>query len=206
MRSESPIRSIPKAVVIAASTGGLQALNGVLSNIGNYISATSIFIVLHMPDGFGDIIAKYVGNIAGSPTLLSHHGAKVSPGHIYIATSGNHLQLSAHGRAIHMNHVDLDPVNFCKPAADILFSSAAEVFGPGVLAVVLSGMGVDGLKGCRDIVAHGGQIIVQDRESSVVWGMPGAVAREDLASIIGNPERLGMHIRGRTSLTERSVA
>lgn len=206
MRSDIHIRSIPKAVVIAASTGGLHALHGVLSNIGHYISATSIFVVLHMPDGFGEIITKYVEDIAGAPTFLSQHDAKISPGHIYIASSGKHLQLSVRDRAIYMKHVDLDSVNYCRPSADILFSSAAEVFGPAVLAVVLSGMGVDGLKGCGDIAARGGQIIAQDKESSVVWGMPGAVARADLASVIANPERLGMHIRGRMNQTERSVA
>lgn len=204
VKKKNPV--CPRAIVIAASTGGLQALHAVLSNIGSWISSTSIFVVLHLPEGFASIVASHLQHIACAPTFESANNAIALPGHIYVARSGKHLHLKSCKSQIVMRHLDTDPLNFCKPAADILFASAAETFGASNLGVVLSGMGVDGLQGSRAIVAKGGTVFAQDIASSVIWGMPGAVIRAELASVVGTPEQLSLHIRSRLQKAERNVA
>jgi two-component system chemotaxis response regulator CheB len=107
-------------------------------------------------------------------------GEPIRAGRIYIAPGHRHLRVArSNGQAVAVLD-DSAPVHFCKPAVDILFSSAAEVWGGSVLAVVLTGMGVDGARGGADIVAAGGGIIAQDEATSIVWGMPGTVAQAGL--------------------------
>src|SRR5262249_26025905 len=123
---------------------------------------------------FTSILAGHIAKVSGRPTIEGADNTCIQPGHIYIAPGGFHMIVarSADGPVIRI--LDTPPVNFCKPAADPLFHAAAEVFGAGALAVVLTGMGSDAAKGARDIADSGGTIIAQDEESSVVWGMPRA--------------------------------
>ncbi|NTW41287.1 MAG: chemotaxis response regulator protein-glutamate methylesterase, partial [Cellulomonadaceae bacterium] len=106
------------------------------------------------------------------------------PGTVYIAPGDFHLDLtrSASGARTHLQQGP--PVNFCRPAVDVLFRSAVDVFGGDLLAVVLTGMGADGRTGCEAVLAAGGSVVVQDEPTSVVWGMPGAVASAGLAHAV----------------------
>src|SRR5262249_51413525 len=108
-------------------------------------------------------------------------GGPLRPGHVWIAPGDFHMAIVRDvGQARVLLHQD-PPENSCRPAADVLFRSVAQVFGAGALAVGLTGMGQDGLRGCEAVRAAGGQVIVQDEATSVVWGMPGFVARAGLA-------------------------
>jgi two-component system chemotaxis response regulator CheB len=116
-------------------------------------------------------------------------GELVSSGQVWVAPGGQHLELTRDGPQVRLKVHDGPPENSCRPAVDVLFRSAACVYGPGVLAVVLTGMGQDGRRGCERIREAGGRVLVQDEASSVVWGMPGAVAQAGLADgVLSLPE------------------
>jgi two-component system chemotaxis response regulator CheB len=137
-----------------------------------------------MPATFTTILAEHIARVSGRAAAEAVDGEVVCSGKIYIAPGGHHMRVVRRdGRAI----IALDtaaPVNFCRPAVDPMFSSAAVVWGSKVLALVLTGMGSDGTCGAADIVAAGGGIIAQDEATSVVWGMPGSVAHAGLCSSV----------------------
>ena len=177
-------RSIPKAIAIGASTGGPEALTTLLQSLRPCPVPVPIFIVLHMPADFCAMVAAYLERVSGRQTSVATHGVAPVPGEIYVAPAGRHLRL--HGRAsravIHLD--DGESENFCRPAVDVLFRSAAESFGSSLLAIVLTGTGQDGLEGARAVVEAGGNVIVQDQATSAAWGMPGAIAESGYASAI----------------------
>jgi two-component system chemotaxis response regulator CheB len=115
------------------------------------------------------------------PVKEGRTGELLRPGHVWLAPGDFHMALVRDGSGVRIALNQNPPENSCRPAADVLFRSVAQVFGPNSLAVVLTGMGQDGLRGCEAIRAAGGQVIVQDEPTSVVWGMPGFVARAGLA-------------------------
>jgi two-component system chemotaxis response regulator CheB len=128
---------------------------------------------------------------------------------VWIAPGDFHLTVVRAGGAIKLHTSQETPENFCRPSVDVLLRSVAEIYGPQSLAVVLTGMGQDGLRGCRRIREAGGQIVVQDEASSVVWGMPGYVAREGLADGVLPLEQIGSEILhrvrgGRSATTPRA--
>ncbi|MGA2565548.1 MAG: chemotaxis response regulator protein-glutamate methylesterase [Pseudolabrys sp.] len=174
----------PRVLVIGASTGGPQALNTIVSQIGGVLDRAPVLITQHMPPTFTTIMAEHLARIADRPVREAQDGEEVNAGTIYLAPGGRHMSVA---RREGMAVITLDDgplVNFCKPAVDPLFSSAAEVWGPKVLALVLTGMGSDGLRGAHAIAAAGGGILAQDEASSVVWGMPGQVAHAGLCSAV----------------------
>ena len=177
-----------RAIVVAASTGGPQAIRTIFARIGKYCTDIPVFIVQHMPDGFAGIVTSQLTRVSGLPAAASRDGQTVTAGHIYVVSSGSHLQIIKSGLTTHLRHTNSAPVNYCKPSANVLFESAANAYGSGLVAIVLSGMGVDGLEGCRTISEAGGRIFTQDRESSAVWGMPGAVACSGIDCSILPPE------------------
>lgn len=187
-RSGYPLRRFsaltPRILAIGASTGGPQALAALLSRVGPRLQSVPVVVVLHMPNDFTDVVAGQIGALTGLPTAAAVNGERLVPGHIYFAPGGVHLKAVRVGAFQALAYSDGPPENFCKPAVDVLFRSVADVFGPGALAVVLTGMGSDGLEGARRIVDAGGSVIAQDEASSAVWGMPGAVSRAGLASTI----------------------
>jgi two-component system chemotaxis response regulator CheB len=174
----------PRVLLIGASTGGPQALNLILAQVGEVIERAPVLITQHMPPTFTAILAEHLARVAGCPVREAADGEEVNAGCIYIAPGGRHMKVVRHeGTAI----VALDDgalVNFCRPAVDPLFSSAAAVWGHKVMALVLTGMGADGLAGAKAIVAAGGHVVAQDEASSVVWGMPGQVAHAGLCSAV----------------------
>lgn len=176
--------SAPRIVAIGSSTGGPQALNVVLKELGPAAARVPIVITQHMPATFTAILAENLGKTAGLPAAEGRDGEVLKPGQIYVAPGGKHMVLkpSPEGAVIKLD--DSPPVNYCKPAVDIMFDSVAAVYGPAVLAAVLTGMGSDGGKGAVTIADGGGSVIAQDQESSVVWGMPQAVVQQKACTAV----------------------
>ncbi len=177
------ITSALTAVVIGVSTGGPAALDLLLPALPASFPLP-ILIVQHMPEVFTRLFAERLNDRCLLRVNEAQEGAPVQPGTIHIARGGWHLEVITAARpgappTLHLNQDP--PENHCRPAADVLFRSAPRVFGAGVLAVVLTGMGADGLAGCRVIRSNGGTVLAQDQATSTVWGMPGAVALAGVA-------------------------
>ncbi len=168
------------AVVIGVSTGGPQALEQVIPRLPKDLQVP-VLVVQHMPVMFTQLLAARLSAISKLRVVEAADGMPAEAGTVVIARGGHHLVVEARtGRRV-LRLDDGPPENSCKPAADPLFRSAVDSWGSGVLAVVLTGMGRDGLAGCERVRAAGGAIVVQDRGTAVVWGMPGAVATAGLA-------------------------
>ncbi|MDO8879019.1 MAG: chemotaxis response regulator protein-glutamate methylesterase [Pseudolabrys sp.] len=174
----------PRVLLIGASTGGPQALNAILSQIGALIDRAPVLITQHMPPTFTTILAEHLGRSANRPTREATDGEPVNAGTVYLAPGGKHMTVARRNGAAVIALDNGPMINFCKPAVDPLFSSAAEVWGPKALALVLTGMGSDGLFGAQALVAAGGHVLAQDEATSVVWGMPGKVAQNGLCSAV----------------------
>ncbi|WP_159012551.1 chemotaxis response regulator protein-glutamate methylesterase [Bradyrhizobium sp. S69] len=174
----------PRALLIGSSTGGPQALMALVAEIGAVIDRFPVLITQHMPPTFTTILAEHLARASHRPAHEAIDGEIVKPGTIYLAPGGRHMRVVRHGAETAIALDDGPPVNFCKPAVDPLFTSAIDVWQGGVLAVVLTGMGSDGMRGGKEIVAAGGSVIAQDEASSVVWGMPGAAANAGICAAI----------------------
>lgn len=172
----------PRVLVIGSSTGGPQALTDICGRIGTVIDQAPILITQHMPPTFTTILAEHLERATGRPAREAENGEPVVAGRIYVAPGHRHLRIVRSGGQPVVVLDDAPPVHFCKPAVDVLFSSAAEVWGNRVLGLVLTGMGTDGTDGASAIVASGGTVVAQDEATSVVWGMPGSVAHAGLCS------------------------
>lgn len=173
----------PKAMFVGSSTGGPQALQSFLGPVAKQIKAP-IFIVQHMPATFTTILAEKLAQVTGRPCIEPKNGDLVKSDHIYLAPGDWHMRIDKQGLG-QVIKIDQSPqVNFCRPAVDPLFESGVKVFGGAMLSVVLTGMGHDGRAGAKLVNEAGGRVIVQDEVSSVVWGMPGAIAQAGLADEI----------------------
>jgi two-component system chemotaxis response regulator CheB len=174
----------PRVLLIGSSTGGPQALMTLVAGIGPVIDTVPVLITQHMPPTFTTILAEHLARAAGRPAREGVDEETVKPGHIYLAPGGRHMRVARKGVGAVIALDDGQPVNFCKPAVDPLFTSAIDVWQGGVLAVILTGMGSDGMRGGKQIVAAGGNVIAQDEASSVVWGMPGAAAQAGICAAV----------------------
>jgi two-component system, chemotaxis family, protein-glutamate methylesterase/glutaminase len=174
----------PRALVIGSSTGGPQALMSVVAEIGPVIDRFPVLITQHMPPTFTTILAEHLARASNRPAREAIDGEAVKAGHIYLAPGGRHMRVVRHGAEPVIVLDDGPPVNFCKPAVDPLFTSAIEVWQGSILALILTGMGSDGMRGGKDIVAAGGSVIAQDEATSVVWGMPGAAANAGICAAV----------------------
>jgi two-component system chemotaxis response regulator CheB len=170
-------------LVIGVSTGGPAALDVLLPTLpGDF--PLPVLIVQHMPELFTKLFAERLDGRCRLRVREASEGDPVRKGAILIARGNWHMEVvaGAYGGAPPTLRLNQGPLeNHCRPAVDVLFRSAAAVYGAGVLAVVLTGMGSDGMLGCRMIREHGGAVMAQDQASSTVWGMPGAVANAGLA-------------------------
>ncbi|MEZ2240304.1 chemotaxis response regulator protein-glutamate methylesterase [Microcoleus sp.] len=174
------IKSQVEIVAVGASTGGPNALETILSALpANF--PVPIVIVQHMPPIFTKRLAERLAQKCKIRVEEGLTGGILAPGVAWIAPGDYHMLLERQGFEVQIRTNQDPPENSCRPAVDVLFRSTAKIYGAGVLAVVLTGMGQDGLHGCEGIREVGGQILVQDRASSVVWGMPGSVANSGLA-------------------------
>jgi two-component system, chemotaxis family, protein-glutamate methylesterase/glutaminase len=174
----------PRALLIGSSTGGPQALMSVVSEIGPVIDRFPVLITQHMPPTFTTILAEHLARSSRRPAHEAVDGEIVKAGTIYLAPGGRHMRVVRHGTEAAIALDDGPPVNFCKPAVDPLFTSAIDVWQGGIMSVILTGMGSDGMRGGKEIVAAGGSVIAQDEASSVVWGMPGAAANAGICAAV----------------------
>jgi two-component system chemotaxis response regulator CheB len=183
-------------IAIGASTGGLHALSAFFAALPAACDAP-ILITQHLPASFMSYFAGQMTNIARRPATVATEGARLRPGHILVAPGDAHIRLRPYGNGALVGF-DREPApSGCLPSVDPMLESVAHVYGPHAFAVILSGMGRDGTIGARAIVAAGGEIAVQDRATSVVWGMPGSVAQAGLAATIAGPAGLAARIAER---------
>jgi two-component system, chemotaxis family, protein-glutamate methylesterase/glutaminase len=155
-----------------------------VTDIGPVIDRFPVLITQHMPPTFTTILAEHLARSSRRPAHEAIDGEAVKPGRIYLAPGGRHMKVGRHGTETFIILDDGAPVNFCKPAVDPLFTSAIDIWQGGTLALILTGMGSDGMRGGKDIVAAGGSVIAQDEATSVVWGMPGAAANAGICAAI----------------------
>lgn len=163
-----------RLVVIGSSTGGPEALSRVLGSLPPL--PVPVAVVQHMPPVFTRQLAARLDRLGTWTVTEAVHGAPLLPGHVTIAPGDHHLEVRRSAGGVTTVLTQGPPENFCRPAVDVLFRSAVQAVGGDLLAVVLTGMGADGRAGAERIVSAGGTVVVQDEPSSVVWGMPGAVA------------------------------
>jgi two-component system chemotaxis response regulator CheB len=169
-----------EAVCIGVSTGGPEALMQVFGAFNAPLNVP-VFIVQHMPADFTALLAARLSASGVMTVKEAEEGEIAQPGVVYIAPGGFHMTVTRPGTKT-IIHLNTDPPeNSCRPAVDVLFRAASQVYGGKLLAVMLTGMGYDGLKGSQLIKEKGGQVIAQDEASSVIWGMPGAVVQAGLA-------------------------
>lgn len=163
------------AVAIGVSTGGPNALHSMIPQLGSNLRVPG-FMVQHMPPMFTASLAERLDKDSGVTVVEAADGEQAVPGTIYIAPGGKHMVVRKNfDGSTRIGIIDTPPVNSCKPSVDVLFRSIATVYGGNVLTVILTGMGNDGASGVSSLKRKGAYSIIQDKETSVVWGMPGAV-------------------------------
>lgn len=173
----------PTVLAIGASTGGPPALQTLFSALKGRVSQP-ILLTQHMPPTFTALLAEQLARAGERPCAEARDGEPILPGRCYVAPGGWHMvvERDAGSPILRLNQEPQE--NFCRPAVDPMLRSAAKVFGGGVLAVILTGMGHDGAQGCQAVSGAGGRFITQDEASSVVWGMPGAATATGLAEAV----------------------
>jgi two-component system chemotaxis response regulator CheB len=169
-----------RAIVVGSSTGGPEALSKLVAALTRPPSVP-VLVVQHMPPVFTRQLAARLDRLGPARVVEAEPGMELMPGTIYIAPGDRHLEVQRQGAGVRTVLTDGPPVNFCRPSVDVLFGSAVRAFGGELLGVVLTGMGSDGRTGCQQLVDAGATVVVQDEPTSVVWGMPGAVATAGLA-------------------------
>ncbi|CUT98316.1 two-component system chemotaxis response regulator CheB [Bradyrhizobium sp. JR7.2] len=184
----------PKVLLIGSSTGGPQALMALVTELGPVIDRFPVLITQHMPPTFTTILAEHLARASRKPAAEAVDGEPVKPGRIYLAPGGKHMRVVRSGADAAIALDDGPAVNFCKPAVDPLFTSAIDIWHGNILSVILTGMGSDGMRGGKDIVAAGGNVIAQDEASSVVWGMPGAAANAGICAAILPLNQIGAKV------------
>jgi two-component system chemotaxis response regulator CheB len=184
----TPKKTSPDQVIdilaIGVSTGGPNALSDLLESLPNDLPVP-IVIVQHMPPIFTQCLAERLTVKTGIMVKEGAPGTPLLPGgNAWIAPGGSHMVVTRKGTRVELDLNQDRPENSCRPSVDVLFRSVARVFGPRTLAVILTGMGEDGLRGCEVLKECGAPILAQDKASSVVWGMPGAVTQAGLADAV----------------------
>jgi len=186
-------------LVIGSSTGGPEALAQVLPKLPANLPVP-VLVVQHMPPVFTRQFAQRLDRLSPLRVVEAADGSPLVPGTVHLAPGDHHLVIRATGRGLHTGLNQGPPENFCRPAVDPLFRSAVTAYDGAVLALVLTGMGSDGRNGAAEIRAAGGTVVVQDQATSVVWGMPGAIAQAGLADEIlpldRIPDALNRHLAG----------
>lgn len=184
----------PDCLVIGSSTGGPQALFKVFQMLGP-VSHLPVFVTQHMPATFTTILAEHLATASGMPAAEAKDGEPVVNGRIYVAPGDFHMTIMVEGGRKVMRINKNPPENFCRPAVDPMLRSITKAYGNKARFCMLTGMGQDGLKGAQELTAGGGTVIAQDEATSVVWGMPGAVATHGLCSAVLPLSDIGPYIR-----------
>jgi len=185
---------VPRAIAIGSSTGGPQALAALVRRLPRGLRVP-ILLTQHMPPGFTAMLAQHLDTLGGPRCAEAVDGEVVEPGRLYVAPGDRHMLLTKRDAGPPRIALNTDPPeNFCRPAVDPMLRSMVPIYGRDLLAIILTGMGQDGLLGCQAVARAGGIIIAQDEASSVVWGMPGAVAKAGLPKVQAPPEALADHV------------
>ncbi|MEJ0047211.1 MAG: chemotaxis response regulator protein-glutamate methylesterase [Rhodospirillales bacterium] len=176
----SPPRHTPQLLAIGSSTGGPNALFALVQGLSPRLPVP-VVITQHMPATFTPILADHIAKLGVLPCAEAHEGARLQPGRILLAPGDHHLLVRRDAAGMFASLSDAPAENYCRPSVDPMLRSASEATDGRVLVVMLTGMGHDGMAGTRAVIDRGGAAIAQDEATSVVWGMPGAVARAGLA-------------------------
>lgn len=182
-----------EAIAIGASTGGIHALNIMLRTLGPACTVP-ILITQHLPASFIPVFARQVENVSGRRTQIAEDGTEIRRGEIALATGHSHMCIKRQAGRLIARSTSEPASSGCLPSVDPMLASLAEACEGNALGILLSGMGRDGLEGAGKLVEAGGAIWAQDAQTSAVWGMPGAVAKAGLTSLVASPEALGMAI------------
>jgi two-component system chemotaxis response regulator CheB len=189
-------------IAIGSSTGGPQALFSLLSGLDVSL-AQPILITQHMPSTFTSLLAVHISKASNMPCAEARDGELIRPGHIYLAPGDYHMVAERSGRGNVLRLTQNERENFCRPAVDPMLRSLIPLYGSQLLVIILTGMGSDGCKGSQAVAAAGGSVIAQDEETSVVWGMPGAVATAGVCSAVLPLSDIAPYVR---KLVVRSAA
>lgn len=183
----------PRVIAIGSSTGGPQALAAL---VGAFTRPppVPVLVVQHMPAGFTTLLADHLNRIGRLPCAEAKDGEALRAGRLYLAPGDRHLVVREAPGGLVAQLSDGPAENFCRPAVDPLLRSLVAACGGRVVAAILTGMGHDGLEGCRALTRAGGAVLAQDEATSVVWGMPGAVARAGLAALLAPPEEIATRL------------
>jgi two-component system chemotaxis response regulator CheB len=181
--------SKPRCIAIGSSTGGIPAIHTLLRNLSSDLDCP-IFITQHLPAAFMTFFARQLGGLTCRTVKVAEVGERVMPGHIYVAPGHAHLICRAERNDVVIDHQATYAGSRYCPSVDAMLESVARTYGRDALGIIFSGMGNDGLNGARAMRQHNAPILVQDMHSSVVWGMPGAIAKEGLATAILPAEQI----------------
>jgi two-component system, chemotaxis family, protein-glutamate methylesterase/glutaminase len=184
----------PNVLLVGASTGGPNAVTELLKLARPALHRMPILIAQHMPVAFTAMFADHLRRNLCLDAAEAQHGEPLEKGCIYVAPGGKHMRVQRLSGGIRAVVEETPAVNFCRPSVDVMFQSGAQAYGAGALGVMLTGMGSDGLRGATAIVEAGGNLLAQDEASSVVWGMPGSVARRGLCAGVDSVPNLARMI------------
>ena len=176
--------SIIKALAIASSTGGPQALTALFTQIKGSIKNIPIFMTQHMPPTFTTILADQLSKVGERPCTEAKEGETPLPGHAYLAPGDYHLVPEKRDTGCVLRLNQNPPENFCRPAADPMLRALSAIYGPHLAVLVLTGMGQDGMEGAKVVVKNGGSVVAQNEATCVVYGMPKAVVENDLCKAV----------------------
>ena len=180
----APFAAKATAVAIGGSTGAPPMLQEIFRALKGRLAGVPIFVTQHMPPTFTALLAEHLSRAGERPVAEGRDGEPVTAGRAYVAPGGRHMTVVDRpgGKVIRL--LDTPPENYCRPAVDPMLRSLSAAYGPGLLAVILSGLGADGAAGCQAVAAARGRFAVQDEATSVIWGMPGAAYRTGLADTL----------------------
>ena len=182
-------------VAVGSSTGGPQALMELFRAMSGAFREAPVLVTQHMPAGFTAALGEHLSRAAGVTAREARDNEPLAGGTVYIAPGGRHMSIvKGPGGGPVVRLEDGPPVNFCKPSVDPMFRSASKIYGAGLLAVVLTGMGSDGASAVKAVAEAGGRVLAQDEATSVVWGMPGAAAATGVCSAILPLKEIGPRI------------
>ena len=192
----------PDLIAIGSSTGGPQALFKVLGDLGGSVPQP-ILVTQHMPPTFTSLLAGHISKVSNAPCSEAKDGESIRPGQIYLAPGDYHMiaERGKSGNVLRLTQTERE--NYCRPAVDPMLRSLIPLYRSRLLVIILTGMGSDGCKGAQAVATAGGSVIAQDEETSIVWGMPGAVTTAGVCSAVLPLSDIAPYVR---KLVVRSAA
>ncbi len=171
-----------KIIALGASTGGTEAIKTVARGLP--ADTPAVVITQHLPAAFSESFVRHIDLITAMTACIPKNGQAVEPGHIYLAPGDRHMEIVRDGAKYVIKLLDTEPVNRHKPAVDVMFRSVVHSAGANAIAVLLTGMGADGAAGMKELHDAGAKTVIQDEQTSVVWGMPGAAFKLGCADYV----------------------